>query len=161
MKPGRELDAVVAEKVMGWTQCDSTVRWPKWEHGDPGDDWTEVDQEWCRGDGAPPENRYIKKPIPRYSTSIADAWLVVEELGNDGNYPFILTVDRYGGTYCNGPWLASFGVFMDEYQGGPLGDDVDAAYYWRNAHAIASGETASHAICLAALKAGGYELVES
>lgn len=150
MKPGRELDALVAEKVMGWTQCNPLATWDRWEYGDPGDDWAAVEQEWCRGDGVPP-GRYQKTPILRHSTSIADAWLVVEKLA--GCYPFILTQDRYRGTYSGGRWLASFLVLMDAYERGPLSDDVDAMGYWADPGLICAGETPAHAICLAALRA--------
>lgn len=58
---GRELDALVAEKVMGWTRCD---------HRDLEDGlW------WCRGDGA-----HIWPADWTPSTDIAAAWQVVERL---------------------------------------------------------------------------------
>ncbi len=53
MKPGRELDALVAEKVMGW-KMDASAVW----HG-PGPS--------CL-------------VLPHYSTDIADAWEIVEKL---------------------------------------------------------------------------------
>ena len=55
MKAGRELDALIAEKVMGF------------------------DKEFVvsRVDGLP----YAE--VPHYSTQIQDAWLVVEKLHND------------------------------------------------------------------------------
>lgn len=158
MKPGRELDAIIAEKVMGWTQCDPLAKWDRWEYGDPGDDWTVVSEEWCRGDGFPERGHY-RSPIPRYSTSIGDAWTVVEKL-DEGRYPFILTQDRYGGTYSGGIWLASFGVFMDEYERGPQGDDGDAVSYWASPGLICAGKTPAHAICLAALQVVNRENIE-
>jgi hypothetical protein len=59
---GRELDALIAEKVMGWkvNGHDSYYRW------------------W----GSPPgwkEPQSVE--IPHYSTAIAAAWTVVEKLG--------------------------------------------------------------------------------
>lgn len=68
LPPGRELDALIAEKVMGW----------KFEQRHP-----EADNgifPWTRVDGI----RAVAPP--HYSKSIADAWAVVEkwrELGFD------------------------------------------------------------------------------
>ena len=70
MKAGRELDALIAEKVMGLAGVRDGKSWLY------GDNWT-----------------YHKKGVlclvPHYSTQIADAWLVVEKffkfsLGSDG-----------------------------------------------------------------------------
>jgi hypothetical protein len=54
MEPGRELDALVAEKVMGWTKVGENA----WE--------------------APNIKGYPL--LPRYSTDIATAWEVVEKI---------------------------------------------------------------------------------
>jgi hypothetical protein len=65
VKPGRELDSIVAEKVMGW----------KWNAESA---WL-GDSKWSRTHGDP------WSFLPHYSTDIADAWAVVEKLreGND------------------------------------------------------------------------------
>ena len=57
MEEGRELDALVAERVMGWTLSDNRM------FGRP-PGWTD------------PNNL----SIPRYSTNIRDAWDVVEKI---------------------------------------------------------------------------------
>lgn len=79
MKAGRELDALVAEKVMGWNcelrEC-HTRKVLHSEYGGP----------------------------PHYSTDIADAWLVVEKIDQqvtvtkcaDG---WLVTIDDY---FCHG-----------------------------------------------------------
>lgn len=65
MKPGRELDALVAEKVMGWKpEIERSVHII-------GDGRFGVEQE-----------RTINLP-PNYSTSIASAWEVVERMVGD------------------------------------------------------------------------------
>jgi len=61
MPAGRELDALVAEKVMGWTQVHRV---------DSTGDLCGVPSR-----GAPPS--YL---LPRYSTDIAAAWKVIEKL---------------------------------------------------------------------------------
>lgn len=141
MKPGRKLDTLVAEKVMGWKIIDR------------------VKMGWGRGPvvwdtGQDPEDEHSSPTYQdfRPSERITDAWLVVEKLGIE-NYPFILTQDRYSGVYSGGKWLASFNIFMRDYDDGPLSDDIQASMYWGNSHRISAGETAAHAICLAALKA--------
>lgn len=64
---GRELDAAVAEKVMGWTNFDlgASVHWRR---------------------GTPPDwlNRSQRTDIPPYSSSWAAAGLVVEALRKRG-----------------------------------------------------------------------------
>jgi Phage ABA sandwich domain len=66
LKAGRELDALVAEKVMGWTQ----VRNSKPEG---------FSSLWR---GRPPGNLATLRTIPDYSTDISDAWKVVEKVDN-------------------------------------------------------------------------------
>jgi len=62
MKAGRELDALVAEKVMEWKKW----HWPldtfKWVSQDPSIDTVYADDGWSP------------------SISIADAWMVVEKM---------------------------------------------------------------------------------
>lgn len=83
LQAGRELDALVAEKVMGW-------RWHR--HGEVRGGWVHY------ASLLPPESTDHRVPVtsddallakherdtglcPHYSTSIADAWLVVEKMG--------------------------------------------------------------------------------
>ena len=64
MKAGRELDALVAEKVMEW-------------------EWRGLSHGWYHGEG----RLFLDEDeLPHYSTQIADAWLVVEKLVGDGFY---------------------------------------------------------------------------
>jgi hypothetical protein len=110
MKAGRELDALVAEKVMGYRQAE--------------------DGSWFLPGIS---TGFGLWELPEYSTSIADAWLVVEKLKlfkgfclrqrNDGMWDSV----RYG------KWADGF-------------DD----------QIVVGKTTAPHAICLAALKAVGY-----
>lgn len=70
MKAGRELDALVAEKVMGWV-------WIK-EINSP------------RAPELLPPNGHspvmADDPIPRFSTDIAAAWSVIEKLSGPDEY---------------------------------------------------------------------------
>lgn len=128
MKPGREFDALVAEKVMG---CKG-LGFKSLTQIDP----NTLDYQSCDCPGHPHAiewndmggRRYALK---HYSTDISAAWEVVEKLSRNGCYGF----DLGWTSSTNGkPWHATFA-------GG------------RDAHAWA--ETAPHAICLAALKAVG------
>ena len=65
MKAGRELDALIAEKVMGFKLVAEEVEIGKPMH------------ELFR---APNGRGYYHYQLPRYSTNIADAWEVVEKL---------------------------------------------------------------------------------
>lgn len=66
---GRNLDAAVAERIMGWANVESGC-------------YTPIGQEWCGDDpeGTGGFNRTGRKIIPRYSERIADAMEVVEKM---------------------------------------------------------------------------------
>ena len=76
MKPGREMDALVAERVMGWRVM---------AEYEPGVIKCLVDGNQCEVN--PPE-------FPRYSTDIAAAWEVVMELLHRGFSTAIESEDR-------------------------------------------------------------------
>lgn len=128
MKAGRELDALVAEKVMGLSpMCDAET------------DFSEDDRCYhctkCRafsGDfDLPDPHERVYLP---YSTNIGAAWQVVEELSD--RFHLQLTSPFQ----FNEPWWAGFT---------PLG-----VTGWNGRPDFkASGDTAPLAICLAALKA--------
>ena len=77
LKVGRELDALVAEKVMGWTNI--------------------TDDFW----GCPVRNRASMVPIHKYSTNITAAWEVVSKLKS---LEFFIGIDETiplsGLSYC-------------------------------------------------------------
>ena len=76
MIAGCELDALVAEKVMGayWTERENVCR-ILWN----AEGVEMVMEEWYEKGWVP-----STAPLPEYSTRIQDAWLVVEKLNNDG-----------------------------------------------------------------------------
>lgn len=141
----RELDARVAEKVMGWTYFKSkhghwVVRRPDGETIEPyfgaplfnsfsGEKYPE--REWH--DGA---------DVPDYSTNIADAWDVVAIIGED----FYLRLNSPC-TGCN--------VKTSSWECGRVipGDSGHSEQ-----EMLGEAETAPRAICLAALKAVGVEV---
>src|SRR4030042_5169505 len=116
LKAGRELDALVAEKVMGWV-------WMRLEPGHVWGDGSILKEDECRaslyrhdnllavwGTLIPDDGKYPhgqpSASIPYYSTDIAAAWQVVEKLrrANEGEYLF--TIDDAG------TWYAKF---LDEH----------------------------------------------
>jgi hypothetical protein len=64
---GREMDALVAEKVMGWIGIEG-------KHGHPLEKGPFKDCD-C------PSHSYQRQEIPHYSSDIAAAWEVAEKLG--------------------------------------------------------------------------------
>lgn len=73
MEPGRELDALVAERVMGWTGI--------WTNGKSYMAYHPCEQEMSVGEAE-------RSPIWPYSTDIASAWGVVEKMAaRMNNYP--------------------------------------------------------------------------
>lgn len=135
-KPGKELDKLVAEKVMGGADmccflcpiCGSrhfgTSDGMRMCHGD------------CREEWLPEE------ALPNYSTDITDAWRVVEKLQE---LPPVYRVDSYEWFTVDAPdrtgdnrWVAGWRSHYD-YEG----DNYLIGQY---------GETAMEAICKAALE---------
>lgn len=97
MNAGRELDALVAEKVMGWKHdrdaefrhlCDGKFHTKCWACGSLG-------HGNCYGNGS----GAIQIPCdctPYYSTDIAAAWQVVEEMMKRGEYLVIKAFPNTG-----------------------------------------------------------------
>ena len=113
MNPGRELDALVAERVMGWWRGD--------DEAPEGEGWYKYDELERFLDWSP-------------SRSIADAWGVVEKLDMFGDR------DMWLARTAQGRWeMLDMATCMNE----------------RPERLIAFGDTATHVICLAALKAVG------
>ena len=117
MNAGRELDALVAEKVFGWTG-----------------------------------GHYESLP---FSTDIAAAWEVVERLRSRGissghgfNWDLCIKV---GHSDDSGWFVELFDLSSMGYCG-----PADTTIRWDGVD-VRNAETASHAICLAALKAVGVE----
>lgn len=125
MSPGRELDALIAEKVM--SQVVHRNLKGGWSIGEP--DYYDSAGELI-----------LYNSLPPYSTDIAAAWGVVEKLHEmrPGSHFQLLRTRNWS----LGPGLkheAYFGFYMG------MGDHKE----WGKAVA----DTAPHAICLAALKA--------
>lgn len=129
MKPGRELDALVAEKVMGLQV----------KHLPPQEGLTRHEEftRQCL-------NFEYQRDIPHYSTDIAAAWMVVEKLHALG---FSYCIEQTENSEKPTVWLVKRGV-QEEFT---VARD--------NAEMISeSSEGLPHAICLAALKAVGVEV---
>lgn len=140
MKPGRELDALVAEKVMGVClhdlQSKPSVYMQMKEKNGP-HDWTMFECAKCH-------SRFMDKFIPylpNYSTSIADAWAVVEKMGRWNGFEFM--IQTQDPEYCKAKYEA--GWYEPSYDG-------------PESRAVGESDSAPHAICLAALKAVGVDL---
>lgn len=128
-EPGRELDALVAEKVMGSCVHD-------WKEDTETESWDRVYQ--CSRCGRRAHFHYLDHlsggpvDVEPYSTSIADAWKVVEKMAD--------TPGPNGDHYTLSLWYSgveAVAVFAEmEGWGGR-----------------ATAETAALAICLAALAA--------
>lgn len=98
MKAGRELDALVAEKVMG---C--IISFKGWRYGRCGcDDTKGPSHMWT------PDHETYEWPAP-YSTDIAAAWEVVEKMGNWHGFDFAIWKKEVG------EWRA--GWFEDGWEG--------------------------------------------
>lgn len=141
MNPGRELDALVAEKVMGW-------EW--WEWG-PSEYVAVVERGLFRPGCAPPrarpwrggDHRVWHGSLPSYSTSVADAVTVIEHLNGQGYNCCVHWFEYDGGL---GPAHAH--IYHPKRTG--KGDREGASGH--------EAVSAPHAICLAALQAVGTEV---
>lgn len=146
MKPGRELDALVAEKVMGWRA--HSPGYPSLV------DINGVPTGWlASGQGSQGDD-----PDFRPSTDIAAAWEVVEKISQLFKDKMIKWSDSLlMEELCNGIRIQK----VDDYWKAGLTSGEDSLHGEEHpfmANRSAVGETAPHAICLAALKAVGVEV---
>jgi hypothetical protein len=135
MNAGRELDALVAEKVMGWIW----MRDPACGEGVYLRSPATVGMlrpEYLAANRVDGYEGEIPRSVPHYSTDIAAAWVIVEHLRKQGKALVVAVTQSE--------------VCVDNYNidGIPL-----AGWTWESPTCHASAETAPHAICLAALKA--------
>jgi hypothetical protein len=128
MEAGREMDALVAEKVMGWTKGIREGMPPVWYTPEPDGMWYvhRLCVTWC----------------PSAPDRISDAWEVVEKLTAGGNGCFELQRD-FGGRFN-----ASFYIVLSDDD--PRGED---GRYGNWQYECEDADTAPLAICRAALKA--------
>lgn len=134
MEAGRELDALVAEKVMGWRRVSGDDVPGDEQHGD----WLGGEQVvWITPTGTIEACSRCGN-LPRFSSHITEAWRVVEKMRacpDVSRRNLQLMAYSYNRTYAAFDAAAAF-------------DDHHPSW------AEANGDLATpHAICLAALKA--------
>lgn len=133
METGRELDILVAEKVMGHKVVHTT-----WNKG-KSHSYTIGEPDYYDEAG----DMKLWNPVPNYSEDIKDAWEVVDKLKTVNSEIYHLSralrlTLSYVGSKSN-KWRAEFDLENDN-----AGDDTT---YW-----YAEAETPELAICNAALK---------
>lgn len=137
MNAGKELDALIAEKVMGWTKAEISNEYGKiLVLGNPKlkeKDWIMMPAEY---------NPYLP-----YSTDISAAWEVVEKLSKTNT----MVGTR---TFNNQPWQSMCLILKSLNHEAYKNDFEQDFTQW----ITATGESIPHAICLAALKAVGHEI---
>ena len=123
MKPGRELDALVAQKVLGWTN----IEWVDLKHASE----KEVKGSPPDAVASPYTGHKQQFNIPKYSSDIAAAWGVVEKVNKDLSFEVkVLRENVLGVRYDCIVWTG-------------LDRKIN----------ITSEISAPHAICLAAIQA--------
>ena len=135
MRPGRELDALVAEKVMGWHREPT----PKDARGENGGDPVLLPPGHTIGTygGLPNLGRvHLAYFAPASSTEQDAAWRVWRNCRARFGYATLELHETPDGRI--------HAYFQDAQGDGPVGD----------------GDTIAHAICLAALRAVGVDLPE-
>lgn len=143
MKPGDELDALVAEKIFGCKvlrATDEGLSQKEYEHlrrWGPKCGCEGLSHDFWIGDEC-------SFPAP-YSADIAAAWEVVEKMRSPGSHRDCFSL--YSPTDTVDDWYA---CFDRKWHGRSLESVGPDAYL-----EFESGESAAHAICLAALKAVG------
>ena len=142
LKPGRELDALIAEKVeeFVWRRASSGCKVLVPATG-PDADWAKLWTEELRGDEQ--VCRDGLRFVPPYSTDIAVAWQVLKQIGELAG-PNVMRKYQVHGWLKASPEARTFIAITD---------------FDFNQHGIATNEWSAHgntleeAICLAALKA--------
>lgn len=103
MKAGREMDALVAEKVMGWTD----------RHGE-----FAIPPDTSPHRGA---IRYMPEKVPPYSTDISAAWQVVEKLWE---LKYCVIMKNFPNFDCLHDWV----VIIEQYREEPYTKAVARHY---------------------------------
>lgn len=149
MKPGRELDALVAEKVMGVVPpvdfrvcpiCDEVI-------GRGAENPPPYFRLWCGRCG---EWKY--SPVSEYSTDISAAWEILERIITDWSTGGSFRGFGYGfklehcTEFSEEKWICT----LPETTCAPPFEEMNEDLY-------VVGESAPHAICLASLKAVGHK----
>ena len=129
MKPGSELDALVAEKVMGWGVVAFSDH-PDWEYLKV----TRLDNNelsLLRNSTKPRDYRQCSGEFPKYSTDIAAAWEILEKFNKSTQAVELIVRQHFmGHWFCHIKGAGDL-QFLGEFDG---------------------AMSASHAICLAALE---------
>lgn len=134
MEAGRELDALVAEKVMGFVRIPGHISINSFEIG-PGL------IHWKRPNGNPVID------LPQYSIDIAAAWEIVEKIVAIEGMEFNLEYDP-DRSKIGTSWMVNLGVYLPNAKGyKALVEET----------ALEEGSmNPAHAICLAALRVVGF-----
>ena len=149
MKAGRELDALIAEKVMGWKlfrvgYCGTDDETPEQGKYEKALDRAGFDSVgwyvWTGGKVVLWEDGFTKEHC--FSTNIADAWEVVEKLGRWRGFDFMLVMPDPEQTF-----------HLHTYEAGWYEATNDGP----ERRVVSDADTAPLAICLAALKAVSQE----
>lgn len=141
MKAGRELDALVAEKIRGErllfvNRAWSTEDWLTTDHPTEQNVMAIITDEKWRAGASYPHHLVI----PLYSVSLEAMWLVIDEMYRRGFWCQMRTPFQAGAD-GDGFWAGFTPHGTTGWNGKPD--------HWTSA------ETMPHAICLAALKASG------
>lgn len=138
LKAGRELDALVAEKVMGWVLVDAIIRQSMGLVLGP-KEFIETKIIAL----TPPGKKEVES-VPNYSTDIAAAWEIVLEYQNRSlRFQLVPLANEEG----EPGWQVEILKFEPTNEFTP----------WVETAGFAQANTAPLAICLAALKALGHE----
>lgn len=142
LKAGRELDALVAEKVMGW-QWWRMVAAPDKRFLQPPERLPVTSGPSAMEPADGTETVIGQAYVAEFSTSIAAAWTVVEAFTSKGKHWLLGTADYDGQCY-----IANHDSECLMCEGWP--DDADFI--------SVAASTMPEAICLAALRAVGVEI---
>lgn len=145
LEAGRELDALVAEKVMGITGIRQITVIGATVTQEPG--WS--GKSYQMPDGRMGRPAYV---VPRYSSDIAAAWLVVERLAETGLWVSLCDMRHGCYTEDGAPWRGWFAEICDVEQDEKFGPCVVSHEFSEHPWS-ASAPTAPLAICKAALQA--------
>lgn len=137
MPAGREMDALVAEKVMGWTD----IQWQTF----PGENGEEV-KAFARGVSPIGDLRVI---VPNYSTDITAAWEAAEKIPLKYTEGYVSVTRTAAG---NPQYLYDCVACNRIYDSGGWAEPERFSV-------VGHADTAPLAICRAALKAMGIEEV--
>jgi hypothetical protein len=137
---------IVLDRHGGTYSGGAWIAWPLYEEDiprAPGGDEGDAILFW----GNPRAHPYGRGSSPNEALAELESVPPLDGPGGRATYPVTIVLDRYGGTYSGGAWIA-WPLLPEDIPGEPTGDDTAAIVFWSNPriHSCGRGSTPNEAL---------------